>query len=356
MKMTGCKTQEEFYQKYPSEEHFFAAYPHMKGNQTMKNGGAASGHAGSYWNGDSWVSTAGDSGTYSNGVYFANGGPTYMPGGGSPIFGMGGNASFNVSNNEYPTPFAMYPGTGNGSGYLQDLPTQMAFGGITPGAQLVNPFAMNPGTGMGGGMLEDLPTEMKKGGHHKGKHKKKHLTPQQLQIMMQAMSQAQGQPQGQGMPQGMPQGAMMGPQDPSQQMMSPQDQQMMAMQQAQQGQQQQMSPQDQQMMMQQQQMQQQGGQPMPGMKQGGIHIKKSHEGRFTAYKQRTGKTTEEALHSPDPHVRQMANFARNSAHWNHKEYGGNTFQNGGLTIGSQHELEDHEIQNLIAQGYKIKFL
>ena len=154
----------------------------------------------------------------------------------------------------------------------------------------------------------------------------------------------------------MPQGAMMGPQDPSQQMMSPQDQQMMAMQQAQQGQQQQMSPQDQQMMMQQQQMQQQGGQPMPGMKQGGIHIKKSHEGRFTAYKQRTGKTTEEALHSPDPHVRQMANFARNSAHWNHKEYGGNTFQNGGLTIGSQHELEDHEIQNLIAQGYKIKFL
>lgn len=54
---------------------------------------------------------------------------------------------------------------------------------------------------------------------------------------------------------------------------------------------------------------------------GGIHIKKSHEGRFTEYKQRTGKTTEEALHSPDPHVRQMANFARNAAKWHH-EYGG----------------------------------
>jgi hypothetical protein len=325
MKMAGCKTEKEFYAKYPSENAFFAQYPHMKGNQTMQNGGAASGHEGSYWNGDSWVSTAGDSGTYASGVYYANGGPVFPIGGSAPIFGMGGSASFNVSNNEYPTPFAMAPGTGNGSGYLQDLPTHMAFGGITPGADIVNPFAMNPGTGMGSGMLQDLPTEMKKGGHHKG-GKKKHLTPQQIQMMMQAMSQAQGQPQGQGMPQGMP------PQG-GQQMMSPQDQQMMAMQQAQaqQGQQQQMSPQDQQMMMQQQQMQQQGGgQPMPGMKEGGIHIKPSHRGMFTAYKQRTGKTTEEALHSPDPHVRQMANFAKNSAKWHH-EYGGSTMmQTGGM--------------------------
>jgi len=56
-------------------------------------------------------------------------------------------------------------------------------------------------------------------------------------------------------------------------------------------------------------------------KKGGIYIKPSHRGRFTAYKERTGKTTEEALHSPDPHVRQMANFARNAAKWKH-EYGG----------------------------------
>lgn len=41
-----------------------------------------------------------------------------------------------------------------------------------------------------------------------------------------------------------------------------------------------------------------------------INIKKSHRGRFTAYKKRTGKTTAEALHSSDPHVRSMANFAR----------------------------------------------
>lgn len=51
---------------------------------------------------------------------------------------------------------------------------------------------------------------------------------------------------------------------------------------------------------------------------GDIHIKSSHRGRFTEYKERTGKTTEEALHSSDPHVRQMANFARNAAKWKHE--------------------------------------
>ena len=87
------------------------------------------------------------------------------------------------------------------------------------------------------------------------------------------------------------------------------------------------------------------------LKYGGIHIKKSHEGRFTAYKKRTGKTTEEALHSKDPHVRQMAQFSLNASKWK-KEFGGST----GYTVGSQHELEDHEIQNLINQGYKIKYV
>ena len=49
-----------------------------------------------------------------------------------------------------------------------------------------------------------------------------------------------------------------------------------------------------------------------------IHIKKENEGKFTAYKKRTGKSTSEALHSKDPHVRQMANFARNAKKWHHK--------------------------------------
>jgi hypothetical protein len=52
-----------------------------------------------------------------------------------------------------------------------------------------------------------------------------------------------------------------------------------------------------------------------------IHIKKENVGKFTAYKKRTGKTTIEALHSKDSHVRQMANFARNVKKWNHKDGG-----------------------------------
>lgn len=305
MKMAGCNTEEEFYQKYPSEKAFFAAYPHMKGNQTMKNGGAASGHSGSYWNGDSWVSNAGDSGTYANGVYYANGGPTFPIGGSAPIFGRGGVASFNISNNEYPSPFAMAPGSGMGSGYLQDLPTHMGFGGITPGAEIVDPFAMYPGSGSGGGMLQDLPTEMKRGGKHKkhGKHHDKKLTPQQMQMMMQAMAMAQ-------QPQGMP----MSPQGGGQPMMSPEEQQMMAMQ------------------------QQGGGQPMPGMmKSGGIHIAPSKRGTFTAAATKHGKSVQgfasQVLANKEnysPAMVKKANFARNASKWQH-EYGG-MYEDGGSTM------------------------
>lgn len=53
----------------------------------------------------------------------------------------------------------------------------------------------------------------------------------------------------------------------------------------------------------------------------GIHIKKSHEGRFTAFKARTGETTAEAKHSSDPHVRKMATFAANAAKWKHQQGG-----------------------------------
>lgn len=60
---------------------------------------------------------------------------------------------------------------------------------------------------------------------------------------------------------------------------------------------------------------------IPEYAKGGIHIKKSHIGKFTAYKQRTGKTTEEAMRSKDPHVRAMAVFASNAAKWHH-QYGG----------------------------------
>jgi hypothetical protein len=62
---------------------------------------------------------------------------------------------------------------------------------------------------------------------------------------------------------------------------------------------------------------------MGGMKKGGIHIKEENKGKFTEYKKRTGKTTEEALHSDDPRIRKMANFAKNAKKWKH-QYGGTT--------------------------------
>lgn len=53
----------------------------------------------------------------------------------------------------------------------------------------------------------------------------------------------------------------------------------------------------------------------------GIKIKPSHEGRFTAFKKRTGETTAEAKKSSDPHVRKMATFAANAAKWKHQHGG-----------------------------------
>ena len=280
----------------------------------MQNGGAASGHAGQFWDGEKWVSSAGGS-TYKDGQFYATGGkysqeggPTFPIAGAGPMFRMGGStASFYIDGNGYPRPFAMDPGTGHGSGMLEDYANEhMQMGGI-PGAQQINPFAMNPGTGTGGGMLEEYATEtMKKGGKHKGKPK---LSPQQMQMMMQAMQGQQappgmGQP-GMGAPMGQPPMGMMPPQGG---MMPPQG----------------------------------GGQPMPGMAHGGIHIKPSHKGRFTAYKERTGKTTEEALHSKDPHVRQMANFARNAAKWHH-EFGGPAMQMGGGVTQGGNMVRDNEM-------------
>jgi hypothetical protein len=67
---------------------------------------------------------------------------------------------------------------------------------------------------------------------------------------------------------------------------------------------------------------------------GGIYIKPENRGKFTAYKERTGKTTEEALHSPNAHVRQMANFAKNAAGWKHADGGMVKYDDGGPVIGS----------------------
>lgn len=92
-----------------------------------------------------------------------------------------------------------------------------------------------------------------------------------------------------------------------------------------------------------------GDQEQPMFKKGGgIHIQKSHEGRFTAYKKRTGKTTEEALHSKDPHVRKMANFAKNASKWHHKEGGLVNFKEGG-----EYNMSKQDIDYYRSMGYEI---
>ena len=84
---------------------------------------------------------------------------------------------------------------------------------------------------------------------------------------------------------------------------------------------------------------------------GGIHIKKSHEGRFTEWKKRTGKTTEEALHSKNPHVRQMANFARNAKKWKHDDGGmqGQPMQPQAMQQGQQQGGQGQQAQQMVQQ-------
>lgn len=59
------------------------------------------------------------------------------------------------------------------------------------------------------------------------------------------------------------------------------------------------------------------------LRKSGIHIKPSHEGRLhEALGVSRGKNIpsdklQSALHSDDPHIRKMANFARNAKKWNH---------------------------------------
>lgn len=86
------------------------------------------------------------------------------------------------------------------------------------------------------------------------------------------------------------------------------------------------------------------------MKEGGIYINPKNKGKFTEYKKRTGKTTEEALHSKDPHVRKMANFAKNSSSWK-KEEGGIIYRKD-----QEYDLSPEELANLKSQGYKFDIL
>ena len=49
----------------------------------------------------------------------------------------------------------------------------------------------------------------------------------------------------------------------------------------------------------------------------GIHIKKSHEGKLTDLKKRTGKTESEIYNDGNPDHKKMVVFARNARKWHH---------------------------------------
>lgn len=50
----------------------------------------------------------------------------------------------------------------------------------------------------------------------------------------------------------------------------------------------------------------------------GIHIKKSHEGKLTALKKRTGKSESEIYNDGNPDHKKMVVFARNARKWKHE--------------------------------------
>jgi len=52
-------------------------------------------------------------------------------------------------------------------------------------------------------------------------------------------------------------------------------------------------------------------------RKGGIHINPKNKGKFNAIKKRTGKTTQQLLHSKNALTRKRANFARNAKKWSH---------------------------------------
>lgn len=60
-----------------------------------------------------------------------------------------------------------------------------------------------------------------------------------------------------------------------------------------------------------------GGNIRPSLKNGGIYIKPSHRGRFTALKERTGHSATWFKENGTPAQKKMATFALNAAKWKH---------------------------------------
>lgn len=83
----------------------------------------------------------------------------------------------------------------------------------------------------------------------------------------------------------------------------------------------------------------------------GIHIKKSHEGRFTEYC--GGNVTEECIrrgkNSPDPKIRKQAVFAQNARKFKHQDggsiYGASQIQTNGNLSQQWKQQQEMSVQN-----------
>ena len=83
----------------------------------------------------------------------------------------------------------------------------------------------------------------------------------------------------------------------------------------------------------------------------GIHIKKSHEGRFTEYCR--GNVTEECIrrgkNSPDPKIRKQAVFAQNARKFKHQDggsiYGASQIQTNGNLSQQWKQQQEMAVQN-----------
>ena len=110
-------------------------------------------------------------------------------------------------------------------------------------------------------------------------------------------------------------------------------------------------------------------------KDGGIHINPKNKGKFTSWAKSHGMGVQEAA----SHVMankgnyssatvKRANFAKNAAKWHHEDggyihydqefmKGGTVYsRNGAYTEGSEHDIDEEEINRLRSLGYKIKII
>ena len=87
-------------------------------------------------------------------------------------------------------------------------------------------------------------------------------------------------------------------------------------------------------------------------KDGGIFIKPENRGKFTALKERTGKSSTWYKEHGTPAQKKMATFALNSKHWSH-DYGGSLNR---YIEGQEYDLDETVIKDLINKGYEIEYL